>query len=100
MVNRLWGTVRRPVGLGDMPNRTFAPIWIRDGSALGQRSIESLNEVIAFLESWPDARGDAFRTVLDICRMAATGHATVLQARQAFWQFAADAKILAEVGID
>lgn len=79
-----------------MPNRAFAPVWIRDKGPLGLRSVESLSEAIAFLERWPGEGGGSFQEAIETAGMAVTGHVSVLEAREAFWRFAADAKILAE----
>jgi hypothetical protein len=100
LVNPSPGTVQAPAGLSDMPNRIFAPIWIRDVGPLGQRSIESLSEAIAFLQRWPEKdRKGSFRLALEKATMSVTGHATALEAREAFWQFASEQKILAETSI-
>jgi hypothetical protein len=64
------------------------------------RSVETLGEVVAFLDHWPYARRDpAYQTAMDLAQKATVGYVTVDEARDAFWAFAAEAKILAESNV-
>ena len=95
------GTSRCFARLARCPHAKFTPaIWIRDNGAITVRSVETLAEVVAFLDHWPYARRDpAYQTAMDLAQKATVGYVTVDAARDAFWAFAAEAKILAESNV-
>jgi len=72
-------------------------VWIHERSSLSVRAIETISEMIAFLEHWPYARrGTAYQVAVDIAHKAAVGLVTPDAARDAFRDFAGEAGILAE----
>lgn len=80
-----------------MTQATFKPvILLKDGSKAA-RPVETIGEAVLFLDRWPYARRDpSYQTAMDMAQKAAVGYVTVEEARDAFWIFAVEAKILAD----